>query len=96
MKLVVFGALGALGISLGACIGDVTANVPDDHPASPRAAAGSIDLPNALAKYKSADEFEAPGPEAAPPMHGSTMGAMSHDGVQGMQDGGAPAGAKAR
>ena len=87
MNRTILALLGAVGIGLSGCVGDTTVPLPADHPASPLASSGPVELPLAIAGYKSADQFETPSAEPRD---------MRHDAMPGMQHGGAPLGAGAR
>jgi uncharacterized protein involved in copper resistance len=89
-------ALAAAALGLSACIGAAPLALPDDHPASPKAASGPVDTPTALADYKTADEFAAVDAKAAAAGQGGTQhGGMDDGAMPGMQHGGAPAGGAA-
>jgi uncharacterized protein involved in copper resistance len=91
-------AVSVIAVGLTGCVGDVAVQVPETHPASPRAAAGVVETPTALSAYKSADAFETPPPQM-PGMSGMGHGAMpgmDHGDMPGMQHGGTPPGASSR
>jgi hypothetical protein len=97
MKPFSVAAAAALGVIASACVSNAVVGVPDDHPASPRAAVGAVDLPSALAGYKSAEDFETPTAAPAQITHGDgTLGGMRHGSMPGMTHGGAPMGAQPR
>ncbi len=97
-------ATAAIGFALSGCIDSRPLSLPADDPASPQAAAGSIDEPTAITDYKSATDLarraaaEAKEPQSGmsdmPGMSGmGGMGDMSGIGGMTMQKGGARQGA---
>jgi Cu/Ag efflux protein CusF len=63
--------LGAVPLVLAACAGPGALSLPDDHPASPRAAAGPLVASAALASYRSPADFAARSPSAPGPTAGA-------------------------
>lgn len=59
-------AAAAAMLTLAGCVGADPLDLPDDHPASPRAEPGFVDAPSVLAGYRSADDFAAVAGEASP------------------------------
>jgi hypothetical protein len=78
--------LAATTVGLAACVSAAPLQLPDDHPASPAAAAGLIDIPTAIAGYKSPDDFMARSAADTNAPAGGRAG-MRHDsgGMAGMQ-----------
>lgn len=68
-----------LGLAaLSACVEPAPLVVPADHPASPAAPSGVVDLPSALGDYVPTEGFTArAAADAAAPPHGG-HGALSH------------------
>jgi hypothetical protein len=92
--------LAAATLGLAGWVSAAPLQLPDDHPASPKASSGFVETPTAIADYKSADDFAARAAAAAnaPAGHGgvSGMSGMQHGDMQampGMQHGEAPGGA---
>lgn len=91
-----FTILLAVAFALSACVGAGPLSLADDNPASPKAAPGPVDVPSAIATYKSAADFsaQAADTEAPPGGHAGMHGAMPE--MPGMQHGAAPHGADER
>jgi hypothetical protein len=89
-------AVGGTVLGLAACVSTAPLRLPDDHPASTKAAEGPIDVPSALADYKGADQFAAPvvangGPRGGSSgMAGMPHGGMGHAAMEGMSHGSMP------
>lgn len=77
----------AVALGLSACVSTAPLELRPENPASPRAASGAVDMPSALADYKSAENFAASTVENARPGQGGHGGhagmAMSADGAGG-------------
>lgn len=97
MRLFACTYFAALAFGLTACVSAAPLELPDNHPANPKAAAGIVDTGMALADYASAEDFaaraaadaKAPTGGHAGMQHGAMPG-MSHGDMPGMQHGGAP------
>jgi predicted small lipoprotein YifL len=89
MRLPRYLALAAAAVGLTACVSAAPLRLPDDHPASPKAAAGRVDTPTAIADYKGPDEFAARAAADAK----SSGGRGSMPGMSGMKHGGMDQGA---
>ena len=72
-------ALAAASLGLAACISATPLTLPDDHPASPKGAAGLVSAPTALEDYKTADDFAA---RSAADADAPASGQMQHQGMR--------------
>ena len=83
--------LAAISLTLAACVKPVALQLSDDHPASTKAPAGTIDTPTAIGDYKTPQEFaaraaaDANAPESEHMHHGMgsmrDMSSMHHGGM---------------
>jgi hypothetical protein len=90
-----FSLLPAVALALSACVSTTPLNVADNNPASPKATPGAVDIPSAIAAYKSAADFAAQTTANTEIPPGSAAGKQpdAMPGTPGMHHRGAPRGA---